>query len=364
MKPDPRLRSCIDQLIEAKGTDLLITAGAPPFMRVDQNLTPVPGQPRLQPEDTADMVRSVLGPSVFDQLKVAREVDFPLNWEGRARLRGNAFHQRDTLAMALRLLPFGIPNVSELRLPRAVTEMAGRPSGLFLVTGPTGSGKSTTLASLVAQINRTRQCHILTVEDPIEYLHHHDHAVINQREVGSDTESFASGMRAALREDPDVLMVGEIRDSESAEIALMMAETGHLVLSTLHTNDTAQALDRVVSMFPANQREQVCQQLGNSLAGVVFQRLLPKRGGGQVAAFEVLQPTHAVRNLVREGKTAHLRNAIAVGRAEGMQTLEDSLCELVELGMVELEEAQSRSLHPRDFERLASARLVRSVGQR
>ena len=229
--------------------------------------------------------------------------------------------------------------------------MVESPSGLILVTGPTGSGKSTTLASMVDQVNRPRRCHILTIEDPIEYVHEHGLGAVNQREVGADTDSFARGLRSALREDPDVLMVGEMRDLESIDTVLTMAETGHLVFATLHTNDTSQAIDRLVGVFPGEQQNQARLQLSACLVGVVYQRLIPKIGGGLVAAYEVLAGTHAVRNLIREGKTRQLRNAITMAQGEGMQTLEKHLSRLVADGVVSLEDAMLRSLYPKEIGR-------------
>jgi len=346
--PGTPLAAYLEALFEVGGTDLLITTGSQPRIRVDMRMVPIPGSEPLGLAEARVLVLSALGEAEKEELNRRKEVDFAVSWEGKARLRGNAFQQRDSLAMALRLLPFRVPTAAELSLPDPIISMAGRPSGLLLVTGPAGSGKSTTLAAIIDSINHTRQCHILTIEDPIEYLHRHDLAVVNQREVGRDTETFVRGLRAALREAPDVLMVGEIRDVASAEIALSMAETGHLVLTTLHTSDTAQAVDRMVSMFGAAQQAQISLQLASCLAGVVYQRMLPKMGGGQVAAFEVLTPSAGVRSLISENKTRQLRNAIITGRREGMQTLEDSLNDLVARGVVGHDEAVARSLFPKD----------------
>jgi twitching motility protein PilT len=347
---DARLDGYIATLFEAGGTDLVLAVGSPPRMRVDQRMIRIPGSDMIEAEDARAMVLSALQSSGRGDLGDRKEMDFPLNWRSQARLRGNAYYQRGTLAMALRLLPFGIPSMAELGLPEVVTALADRPSGLVLVTGPAGAGKSTTLASVLDQISQRRECHILTIEDPIEYLHRHQAAVVSQREIGTDTDSFADGLRSALREDPDVLMVGEVRDAESAQIVLNMAETGHLVLTTLHTSDTSQAIDRVVNMFPSGQESQVCQQLASCLAGVIYQRLVPRTGGGQVAAVEVLLPTPAVRSLISENKTRQLRNAIVMGRKDGMQTLEDSLSALVGSGAIGYPEATSRSLFPNDID--------------
>jgi twitching motility protein PilT len=342
------LSDLLQQVWDLKGTDLLITAGAPPWVRLDQRLEPLEGEPVLRPSDTEKLVLSALSEAQAVELARHKEIDFSFNWEGQARFRGNAFHQRDSLAMALRLIPVDIPTMDDLGIPDTVRKMTSMPSGMVLFTGPTGSGKSTTQAALIDHINSTRPCHVITIEDPIEYLHHHRVAAVEQREVGNDTESFARALRSALREDPDVLLVGEMRDRESTEIALAIAETGHLVFATLHTNDTAQALDRVVGIFPAEQHDQIRLQLSACLQGVVYQRLLPRLGGGLVSAYEILVGTHAVRNLIREGKSRQIRNALTMGQQDGMQTLEMSLSELVNDGVVGYEEAIARSLFPKD----------------
>jgi twitching motility protein PilT len=251
------------------------------------------------------------------------------------------------------VIPWEIPTIDELGLPEVTTGMLDSASGLILVTGPTGSGKSTTLAAMVDYVNRRRPCHILTIEDPIEYVHAHGLGAVNQREVGHDTESFPRALRSALREDPDVLMVGEMRDLESVDTVLTMAETGHLVFATLHTNDTSQAIDRLLSVFPGDRQNQARMQLSASLVGVIYQRLLPKIEGGLVAAYETLVGTHAVRNLIREGNSRQLRNAITMGQGDGMQTLEMHLSRLVADGVVDREEAVLRSLYPKEIARPA-----------
>jgi twitching motility protein PilT len=343
----------LDELLlhlwERKGTDLLLTAGAAPLVRVDGNLDAVPGQPKLMPSDTEAFAASLLTEADREVFEQRMDVDFAFGFRRHARVRGNAFVQRGSTGLALRMIPSKIPSMEDLGLPAAVRRMVEAPSGLVLVTGPTGSGKSTTLASMVDHINKTRRCHILTIEDPIEYVHSHGGSAVNQREVGKDTPSFARGLRAALREDPDVLMVGEMRDLESVETVLTMAETGHLVLATLHTNDTTQAVDRVVGVFPGEQQNQARLQLSAALVGVIYQRLIPERVGGLVAAYEVLTGTHAVRNLIREGSTRQLRNAITMGQSEGMQTLEMHLARLVAGGLIDRDEAVARSLYPKEI---------------
>jgi twitching motility protein PilT len=282
--------------------------------------------------------------------KTVQEYDFAFSWRTDARVRGNAFTQRGSTTVALRMIPMAVPTMESLGLPPVLSDFARRHQGLVLVTGPTGSGKSTTLAAVVDRINTERACHILTVEDPIEYVHRHKRAAVNQREVGTDTPSFPHALRAALREDPDVLLVGEMRDLESIRFALTIAETGHLVLATLHTNDTAQSLARIIDVFPAEQQAQVRVQLAAALTGIVYQRLLPRIGGGLVAAYEVLVANSAVRNLVKEGKTNQLRNSLVTGQREGMVTFEQSLSALVQGGWVTYEDAVARSLYPQDVQ--------------
>jgi twitching motility protein PilT len=337
------------ELWELQGSDLLLTAGAPPLLRVDGNLRAVAGSAPLRPDEIDLMLAGMLTDELAAEFETSKDLDFSFGWQGLARLRANAFLQRQSSALSVRLIPDRIPSFDELGLPPVIERLVNLPHGLILVTGPTGVGKSTTLASMIDYINRHRACHILTLEDPIEYMHKHKLAAVNQREIRQDTLSFERGLRASLREDPDVLLVGEMRDLDSIRITLTMAETGHLVLATLHTNDASQALDRVVDVFPAEHQQQVRVQLAGALQAVVFQQLLPKIEGGRVAAFEVLMATNAVRNLIREAKIQQLRNVMSTGRGDGMQTLETSLSDLVDKGLVDLEVAQSKSLHPADI---------------
>jgi twitching motility protein PilT len=341
--------SLLDVLWELGGSDLLLTAGTSPRVRVDGALRPVPDTAALLPADTERLAASLLSELQEAAFADGEDVDFSFSWRDRARIRGSAFRQRGNAALALRLMPHRIPSFDELGMPQCVRRFAGLDRGLLLITGPTGSGKSTTLASMIDWINTNRAVHVLTIEDPIEYVHLHRLAAVNQREVGSDTDSFASALRSALREDPDVLLVGEMRDLASIRFALTLAETGHLVLATLHTNDTAQAVDRLVDVFPGDQQPQIRLQLAASLTGIVYQQLVPRVGGGRVAAYEVLVASAAVRNLVREGKTNQLRNAIVTGQRDGMQTIEASLNMLLGQGSISREEALSRSVHPGDL---------------
>jgi twitching motility protein PilT len=345
-----RSDALLDALWRAGGTDLLLTAGSPPQLRVHGSLQPAEGHRALVPADIDDLLAGLLTAEQAEQWRGAREYDFAFTWRQNARVRGNAFTQRGLTAIALRMVPQAVPSMERLGLPPVLGEFATRHQGLVLVTGPTGSGKSTTLAAVIDRINTERACHIITIEDPIEYVHPHKRSVVNQREVGSDTASFADALRSVLREDPDVLLVGEMRDLESIRFALTIAETGHLVFATLHTNDTAQSLARIIDVFPAEQQSQVRVQLAAALTGIVYQRLLPHRGGGLTAAYEVLVADTAVRNLIKEGKTHQLRNALVTGQRQGMVTLEQSLSALVQAGHVTYEDAVARSLYPRDVE--------------
>jgi twitching motility protein PilT len=344
----------LSQLWERGGTDLLLTVGVPPLLRIDGSMRPAEGAAILDAAAVEGIVTSLLPPEVNEEFLREKDADFSFSWQDRARLRANVFVQRGSMGLSLRLIPIKIPSFEELGLPPAIERFVRVSRGLVLATGPTGAGKSTTLASMIDRINQERRCHIITIEDPIEYVHKHNLAAINQREVGQDTSSFVRGIRSALRADPDVLLVGEMRDLETIQTTLTMAETGHLVLGTLHTNDTSQAVDRLVDVFPTGRQAQIRVQLANSLTGIVYQQLLPKIGGGQVAAFEILAATHATRSLIRDGKSNQLRNMLLTGQADGMQTLEASLTELVARGQITYEDALSRSLYPKEVGRVAS----------
>jgi twitching motility protein PilT len=330
-------------------SDILLIAGSAPLVRLDGEMRSLMGEPVLDEATIHAHLRSVLSAVKLAEFDDAGEVDFTVGWQGGARLRGNAYMQRGLPTIALRLIPEKIPTFDELAMPYAVRELAKLHQGLILFTGPTGSGKSTSLAALVGWINENRACHVLTIEDPIEYVHTRKLAAISQREVGSDTKSFERALRAALREDPDVILVGEMRDPESIAITLTLAETGHLVLSTLHTNDSAQALDRIVDVFPPERQAQVRFQLAGTLRAIVAQRLVPRIGGGMTSAFEVLIANTAVRNLIREGKSVQLRNNLTLGQAEGMQTLEMSLNWLVSQGVITYDDALSHAVVPKDI---------------
>jgi len=343
---------------EANGTDLHFTAGSPPLIRRNGVLTPIEGEAALEAEELERLMDAMLGPELAASFANSKEIDFAFGWGDEARFRGNVFRQRGSVACALRRIPSDIPSFEELGLPPVAEELVKLPQGLVLVTGPTGSGKSTTLASMIDWINTHRRCHIITIEDPVEYLHHHKMAAINQREIGPDADDFHSALRSALREDPDVLLVGEMRDPESISVALSIAETGHLVFATLHTNDTAQALDRIIDVFPAERRDQIQVQLASTLQGVMYQRLIPRISGGLVAAFEVMRANHAVRNLIREGKTRQLRNVVSTHQNIGMQTLEMSLTELVSDGIIDHEMALGFSLYPKEVKTQRMSRAL------
>jgi twitching motility protein PilT len=343
------IEAYLAELWELGGSDVLLTAGVPPLLRVDGAMRPADGAATLEPADLERIVRSVLPPEIAARFEEEKDADFSFSWKDLARFRGNVFVQRGSMAMALRLIPFKVPSFEELGLPAVIERFVRQPRGLVLATGPTGAGKSTTLASMIDRINQERSCHVVTVEDPIEYVHHHGRSAVNQREVGQDASSFARALRSALRADPDVLLVGEMRDLETIQTVLTMAETGHLVFGTLHTNDAAQAIDRIVDVFPSERQQQIRVQLSNTLTGVICQQLLPRIGGGRVAAFEILVANHAVRNLVKEGKTNQLRNVQLTGHEEGMSTLEASLSDLVIRGVITYEDALSRSLFPKEL---------------
>jgi twitching motility protein PilT len=348
----------LKELWARQASDLLLTARTPPLLRIDGRLQPI-ATSALDPEAITRIVTTVLGPDLSVTFAVEKEVDFSFEWTEDARFRANAFHQRGIPALSLRLIPYRIPTFDELGLPEIVDELVRLPQGLILVTGPTGSGKSTTLASMIDAINEDRACHIITIEDPIEYVHEHKQSAVNQRELGADTNSFARALRSVLREDPDVLLVGEMRDIETIASALTIAETGHLVFATLHTNDAAQTLDRIVDVFPSEQQAQIRVQLASSLQAVISQRLIPRSSGGRVAAFEVLTANYAVRNIIRDGRTTQLRNQISTGARDGMRTLEASLSDLVAGGVVSYEEALTHTLFPSEVHPSGTAVEIR-----
>ncbi|TVR27561.1 MAG: type IV pilus twitching motility protein PilT [Ilumatobacter sp.] len=360
-EPDQVLVALLHATVEAGSSDLHLTVGRPPTVRRDGMLVPFDNVEELSSDDIQRMVMSVVPPDRVEEFETDRQLDFSFGLPGIGRFRANAFHQRASTALALRVVPSRLRTLEELGAPAACTMLLNKPYGIVLVVGPTGSGKSTTLAAMIDKINDTKPVHILTIEDPVEYLHNHKVAMVNQREVGSDVGSFTDGLRSALREDPDVVLLGEMRDLDSIQIALSLAETGHLVMASLHTNDAAQALDRIIDVFPAEKRDQIQTMLAGSLQGVVSQRLLPGVNGGRVAAYEVLMGTDAVRNLMREGKSRQLRNVVATGAAEGMQTIEMDLARLVTAGLITLDTAKSISAFPSEIQ--AQVSTLRSQAQ-
>lgn len=320
--------------VSKNASDVHLTVGLPPTYRIDGDLVSLIER-KLTPEDTYDLVKQALDENRMDKLDKTGEIDFSYSIPSIGRFRVNAFKQRGSYAMVLRIIPIEIPLINDLGLPPVVNELSKLPRGLILVTGPTGSGKTTTLASIINKINTERRCHIITLEDPLEYLHTHKKSIVNQREVGSDTQNFANGLRAALREDPDVILVGEMRDLETISIAITAAETGHLVLSTLHTNGAAKTIDRIVDVFPPYQQQQIRVQLSAVIEAVISQQLLPKASGsGRIAAHEVMLATPAIRNLIREGKNHQIDTSIQTGAAYSMQTMDTSLINLYRRGEI------------------------------
>lgn len=346
------LRMLLKGMVDKNASDLHLSVGAPPSLRIDGKLLPVRSPP-LSREDTAQIAQCIITPAQQRQLTDGTEVDLSFDFEGIARFRGNIFLQKGEISLALRQIPIRIKSVHELALPPVLVDLARKPRGLVLITGPVGSGKSTTLAALLDLINKERHGHIVTVEDPIEFLHHHQSCIINQREVGSDTQSFQAALKYVLRQDPDVVFVGEMRDLETIEATLTISETGRLALATLHTNSAVHTINRIIDVFPGHKQEQIRSQLSLTLEGVICQTLLPKIGGGRVMAMEILIPNIAVRNLIREQKVHQIYSAMQTGRQHsGMQTLNHSLADLVHKKLVRTEDALGASSDPTELEAL------------
>jgi len=340
------------EVVETGASDLHLTAGSPPMVRERGRLRAL-DYPPLTPQDTREIVYSILNNEQRKRLETDWQIDLSYAIPNKSRFRVNAFFQRASVGAVMRTIPSDIPQLEELGLPPVLLDFTHKPRGFVLITGPTGSGKSTSLAAMVDRINEERHEHILTIEDPIEFLHRHKQCIVNQRELGTDAMSFADGLKSALRQDPDVILVGEMRDLETMATALTAAETGHLVFATLHTQDTAQTVDRIVDAFPPSQQHQVRVQLSVSLQGIVTQQLLPTADGqARVAACEVLVPTPGVRNLIREGKTHQIYSALQTGGAHGMQTMDAALVDLVRRGAITMELAERRSSTPDELKRL------------
>jgi twitching motility protein PilT len=331
-------------VVSLNASDLHITAGSRPAYRVRGSLVRFDEMSPLTPEQTREMLYRILSTEQQKRLEIHRQLDFAYSVPGLARFRVNVYSQRESLAAAFRLIPMELKTLEELGLPQSLIELTLKPRGIVLVTGPTGSGKSTTLAAMIDEINRTRHDHILTIEDPIEFLHRHKNCVVNQREIGPDATSFTDALRAALRQDPDVILVGELRDLETISIALTAAETGHLVFGTLHTQSAPGTIDRIIDVFSPEQQEQVRVQIAGTLQGVITQALLPTADGqGRVPALEILLPDDAVRNLIRQGKVEQIYSVMQTNTKNGMQTMEQALADLVVRRVVKVEDALNRS---------------------
>lgn len=347
------LRALLEEMIERNASDLHITAGERAKVRIDGAITSSHGETVLSPKDTLQLAYSVLTEAQKKRFEMEDELDFSFGIQNLARFRGNVFKQRGCVSMVIRQIPFQIKTFEELGLPAVVARMAEKPRGLVLVTGPTGSGKSTTLAAMIDKINRERKGHIITVEDPIEFIHRHQNCIVNQREVGTDTKSFSNALKYALREDPDVLLIGEMRDLETIQAALTIAETGHLAFATLHTNSAAESINRIIDVFPSHQQSQVRAQLAFVLEGIITQTLLPRsRGHGRAMAAEVLVVTPAIRALIRDDKIHQIYSLMQSGKKFGMQTLNDALYALFVSREVTLEDALRVSGDPNELLRM------------
>jgi twitching motility protein PilT len=352
MASAPRIEVLLEEVIKKKASDLHLQVGLPPMLRVDGALTPVTGADPLNDESIETLIFAILDEDQKQILLKDKEFDFSFAFGDLGRFRVNAFHERGNLAAALRLIPTDIMTIEQLGLPQIVNKFADYPRGLVLVTGPTGSGKSTSLAALIHKINTERGVHIITIEDPIEYTHKSKKSVIVQREVHYDTYSFSAALRSALRQDPDVVLLGEMRDLETIASAITIAETGHLVFATLHTNSASQSIDRMIDVFPPHQQSQIRTQLSNILMAICSQRLIPAIGGGRIAASEILIATPAVRNIIREGKTHQLEAVIQTGAEFGMQSMDKTLAALIHGGTITYDEARSVAVDIDELDRL------------
>lgn len=349
------MRSLLAEAVKLNASDIHINADVSPAFRIDGDLNYVRNVSPLNSASVRKLAEEILLPEQLEELDRERELDFSFSFSELgydARFRGNCFMERGRLCIALRLIPFRVRSLDQLMLPSKLKEVAHMERGLFLVTGPTGHGKSTTLAAIISEINRTRRCHIVTIEDPIEYLFENAQSIISQREVGSDTKSFTEALKRVLRQDPDVIMIGEMRDLETIAAAITAAETGHLVLATLHTPDAAQTIDRIVDVFPAHQQQQIRLQVSNILIGICSQQLLPVTKGGRIVATELLWATPAVRNCIREAKVGQMRTAMQTGKTAGMHTMDQDLARLVKEGIISFDMARSYAFDVKDFERL------------
>jgi len=351
-------------VVEKGGSDLHLCVGVPPIIRIDGQLTPTPFD-RVTPQDSQRMVYDILTDEQIQRFESSLELDCSYSLAKISRFRVNVYKDKGTIASAFRVIPTRIPTLEELNLPRVLADMTKKHRGLILVTGPTGSGKSTTLAAMINQINQERSAHIITMEDPIEYLHQHGRSIINQRELGMDTKAFLNALRASLREDPDVILVGELRDLDTISMAVTCAETGHLVFGTLHTNNAAQTVDRMVDVFPPGQQEQIRFQLSNNLEAVMCQQLIPKAGGpGRICAMEIMIATPAIRNLIREAKAHQITSSIQTSANVGMQTMDQSLRDHYQRGNITMEEALSRAMQPDELRKMIETPEVPTAPRR
>ncbi|PIE53070.1 type IV pili twitching motility protein PilT [Candidatus Fermentibacteria bacterium] len=349
------IKTLLKEMMERRATDLHLTVGAPPTVRIDGELTRMEYDP-LTPNETQSLVYSLLKDEQKKRFELEKELDFAFGIKGLSRFRANVFYQRNTVACAIRVIPYEIMGFEELGLPDVVSQLAEKRQGLILVTGPTGCGKSTTLASIVRKVNSQRRCHIITIEDPIEYVHHHDKGIVNQREVGGDTGGFGSALRYILRQDPDVALIGEMRDQETMSVALNVAETGHLTLATLHTNSTYESINRIIDSFPADSQTQVRSQLSFVLLGVITQQLIPRqRGTGRALAAEVLICTPAVKACIREDKLHQIYGMMQAGHKYGMQTMNQSLYKLYYNREISKDTALERSSNALELEQMINS---------
>lgn len=347
-----KIENLLEECVRRKASDLHIQYGLPPILRIDGTLIPINNTKTLDEDDLKSLIFSTLDEDQQDIYLKDKEFDYSFAFGDIARFRVNAFHERGKMAAAFRLIPNEIKSITDLGMPSIVETFADFPRGLVLVTGPTGSGKSTTLAALIDKINRDKSKHIITIEDPIEFTHKSERSIIVQREVHYDTFSFAAALRSALREDPDVVLIGEMRDLETIQAAITIAETGHLVFATLHTNSAAQSIDRMIDVFPAHQQPQIRSQLANMLMAICSQRLVPAIGGGRVVAAEIMIANTAVRSLIRDGKTFQLDTAIQTGAEEGMQTMDRTLAKLIQTGVITYDSAREYAVDINELNRL------------
>ena len=350
---DLNIKDLLTKMIRLGGSDLHIVVGAPPMVRLHGLCDPLPGYPKLKPDQTQEIIYSVMNEEQIAEFEEHKECDLSFGITGLSRFRLNVYRDRGSCVGAFRAIPFEIKGFDELGLPKSISEFSNRPNGLILVCGPTGSGKSTTLAAVIDKVNRERKVHIITIEDPIEFLHEHKTAIVNQREVNSDTKSFTASLKRVLRQDPDVILIGEMRDKETIQSALTVAETGHLAFATLHTNDALQTINRIVDVFPEGQQAQIRTQLSFVLEGIVVQQLIPRIDGqGRVLAMEIMIPNPAIRSLIRSEKLEQIPSMIEIGAGEGMMTMNQSLYRLMRRSVISQDMAMKRSNNPEGLRRL------------